>query len=227
LRTQLGDGVVPRRIALPGYPFARDRHWLGDAHRANAPASPETGAAHDLPHDRASTQAPASRDARDAAAGVPVDRALVSAAYEAPRTPLERQLVELGEALMGFTSLGIHDDFFELGGHSLLAAQFIAGVRQRFKVDLPIRALFDGPTVAAIAARLDALLAQRAAANPSVGEAARKADFAAATRKQLDEMSPEQLMAMLADKKRQKAARDAALSAGTGAEHSTETSTDD
>jgi acyl transferase domain-containing protein len=229
LRAQLGDGVTPRRIALPGYPFARERHWLGDAKTVAEPAAalPGARAAHDHAHENAidPTHKHANTKANAALSGVPIDRALVSAAYEAPLTPLERRLVELGEALMGFTSLGIHDDFFELGGHSLLAAQFIAGVRQHFKVNLPIRAVFDGPSVAAIALHIEALVAQRTAADAR--ESAHKADFAAATLKQLDEMSPEQLMAMLAEKKRQKTARNAALSADTGAEHSTETSTDD
>ncbi len=55
---------------------------------------------------------------------------------------------------MGIEGLGVHDDFFELGGHSLQATQVVSQVRQAFAVDLPVRAIFEAPTVAGLAAAL-------------------------------------------------------------------------
>ncbi|GCE13514.1 non-ribosomal peptide synthetase [Tengunoibacter tsumagoiensis] len=77
---------------------------------------------------------------------------------QAPRTPIELALVEiwlhiLGRARpAGHTALNIHESFFTLGGHSLLAAQAIVSMNEKFQVHLPIRSLFDAPTIAQMAA---------------------------------------------------------------------------
>jgi amino acid adenylation domain-containing protein/thioester reductase-like protein len=68
-----------------------------------------------------------------------------------PRNPLEQDLARLFSELLGTEPIGIHDNFFDLGGHSLLAAQLVARVRERHQVDLPLRSIFEAPTVAAIA----------------------------------------------------------------------------
>jgi acyl carrier protein len=71
--------------------------------------------------------------------------------YEPPRTPLESRLVEIWERYLPVDRVGINDDFFDIGGHSLLANQVISRVRQEFQVDLPLRRLFEAPTVAQLA----------------------------------------------------------------------------
>ncbi len=73
-----------------------------------------------------------------------------------PRSPREDLLCKLFAETLGLPRVGIDDSFFELGGHSLLASGLITRVRTAFGIDLPIRRLFENPTVAGLAARLDA-----------------------------------------------------------------------
>jgi amino acid adenylation domain-containing protein len=76
--------------------------------------------------------------------------------YVAPRTACEQQVAALWELLLGRERVGLYDDFFELGGHSLLAMQFLARLRDATQVDISLVQLFAHPTVAALAARLEA-----------------------------------------------------------------------
>jgi acyl carrier protein len=87
-------------------------------------------------------------------------------AYAAPRDPREELLAHLWAGLLGLDQVGIHDNFFALGGHSLLATRLVSRVREVFGVELPIRALFDTPTVAGLADLLAALLAAGAGDAP-------------------------------------------------------------
>ncbi len=78
----------------------------------------------------------------------------LEAVYVAPRTSVEKQLAEICAKLLGLEKVGIHDNFFDLGGHSLLITQLLAQVRDTFKVDLSLRTLFEVPTVANIAEKV-------------------------------------------------------------------------
>jgi amino acid adenylation domain-containing protein len=71
--------------------------------------------------------------------------------FEPPREPMEEKLAEIWAAVLKRERVGIRDNFFELGGHSLLATQLISRVRNTFKVELPLRSLFESPTVAELA----------------------------------------------------------------------------
>ncbi|MEV6810011.1 amino acid adenylation domain-containing protein [Streptomyces sp. NPDC051132] len=84
---------------------------------------------------------------------VPVPQAAGPAA--APRTPRERSVAAVWEEVLGTAGVGAHDDFFLLGGHSLLATRVSVRLRAALGVDVPVRALFDHPTVAALATALD------------------------------------------------------------------------
>jgi len=72
-------------------------------------------------------------------------------AYMPPRTPIEQTLVEIWREILRLERVGIHDNFFELGGHSLLATKVISRVRDALKIDLPLRILFEMPTIQGLA----------------------------------------------------------------------------
>jgi amino acid adenylation domain-containing protein len=71
-------------------------------------------------------------------------------AFEGPRTTSEVKLTALWASILKIERVGVHDNFFDLGGHSLLAFQLISRVRDDFKVELPLRRVFESPTVAAL-----------------------------------------------------------------------------
>ena len=76
--------------------------------------------------------------------GIPVCRPN----YDAPRDDIEQQIARIWQDAFGIDEVGINDNFTRLGGHSLLAIRIVADLRRSFQLDLPIRALFDAPTVA-------------------------------------------------------------------------------
>ena len=78
------------------------------------------------------------------------------ALYVAPRTPTEERLAALWADLLRVERVGAEDNFFTLGGHSLLGTQMLSRVAGATGVELPLRALFDAPTVAGLARRIDA-----------------------------------------------------------------------
>ena len=82
--------------------------------------------------------------------------------YVAPRTPIEKELAKIWAEGLSTDEVGIHDDFFDLGGHSLSATRIIARVIATFKLQLPVRALFDSPTVAAMSVVISSKEGQKA-----------------------------------------------------------------
>jgi amino acid adenylation domain-containing protein len=88
--------------------------------------------------------------------------------YQAPRTPVEQRLAEVWSETLRVERPGLDDSFFELGGHSLIAVQMIGRLRETFRVDLPLRLLYDAPTLAELAAAIERLQAgEGAEAQPS------------------------------------------------------------
>ncbi len=76
-------------------------------------------------------------------------------AYVAPRTIVEEALAGIWSKVLGVARVGVHDSFFDMGGHSLLATQTLSRVREAFRIELPLRSLFEAPTVAGFAECLE------------------------------------------------------------------------
>jgi amino acid adenylation domain-containing protein len=108
-------------------------------------------------------------DRRALAASVPMAALSAAEAFVAPRTPLEEVLAGIWAEVLGLEQVSINDSFFELGGHSLLATRLIAYIREALEVDLPLRSLFDAPSVAELAE----MLLRDPSAGPRLVETAR------------------------------------------------------
>ncbi|EYF01031.1 Malonyl CoA-acyl carrier protein transacylase [Chondromyces apiculatus DSM 436] len=130
-------------------------------------ARPEHEAAPQAAHLAAEGQtARTPQPARTARHGRPA----LGVAYASPKTGTEERLAALVEALLGIEAVGVDDGFFELGGDSLVGTRLIGQAREAFGLDLSLRDLFEAPTVAGLARRIDTgsvLRAMHAAPDPS------------------------------------------------------------
>jgi amino acid adenylation domain-containing protein len=110
-----------------------------------------------------------------------------AAPYAAPGTPTEARVASIWEEVLRSGPVGVHDSFFLRGGHSLLATRAVSRIRDIFGVDLPLRTIFDCPTVAEVAREVDALVLAQADPLDLEGELAR-----------LEALSDEQVRDLLA-----------------------------
>ncbi|WXK67194.1 amino acid adenylation domain-containing protein [Nonomuraea sp. N2-4H] len=97
-------------------------------------------------------------------AALPAPEPGPAAEYVAPRTDAEVLVAEVWRELLGLETVGAHDDFFALGGHSLLATRVAALLRNAVETEVPIRTVFDHPTVAGLAAAVERLVIEQLSA---------------------------------------------------------------
>jgi acyl carrier protein len=76
------------------------------------------------------------------------ERPELESGYEEPGTETEKKLAEIWAQVLGVEKVGVHDNFFDLGGQSLLATQIVSRTRKVLQIELPLRRLFEFPTVA-------------------------------------------------------------------------------
>jgi acyl carrier protein len=79
---------------------------------------------------------------------------LLNNEYVAPRNKTEEKLTEIWQELLGVEKIGVSDNFFELGGHSLLVMRIVSAIRKEFAVEIPIRDVFNYPTIVQLAEQL-------------------------------------------------------------------------
>ena len=102
-------------------------------------------------------------------------RSELDGAFSGPRTPVEEMLVKIWAELLKLDKVGIHDNFFELGGHSLLATQAASRMRDALRKTIPLRNLFEAPTVSALALLIEkSKESQEAVHAPAIVRASRE-----------------------------------------------------
>ncbi|HEU5431286.1 MAG TPA: condensation domain-containing protein, partial [Thermomicrobiales bacterium] len=100
-----------------------------------------------------------------------------AAAPTAPRNETERALAEIWREVLDLESASIDDNFFDQGGQSLLATQLLARIREAFGIELPLRALFESPTIAELAERIGRLSAGAEDSGPPLVRAQREGEL--------------------------------------------------
>jgi len=121
--------------------------------------------------------------------------------FVAPRNETEEKLTAICAELLNLKRVGVYDNFFELGGHSLLATQFISHIREEFQVELPLRTLFESPTIAELAIKILESPKVSEADQVPIERAERGEKSIAELLAELDQLSNEEVQQLLAKEK--------------------------
>ena len=138
---------------------------------------------------------PRAADGRLDAAALPppeTERPPLEESFVAPRTPAEKELARIWSQVFGLAKVGVRDNFFHMGGHSLLATQVTSRARDAFGVELPVRRLFESPTIEGLAKYIET--ARGAQPEPELRAARGEAEQAL---EHLAELSEEQVDSLL------------------------------
>lgn len=109
-----------------------------------------------------------------------------------PETELQMAVAGIWKNVLSIDPIGIHDNFFDLGGNSLLGTQLIARLRDHFQIDLPLRSLFEDPTVSGVAGMIES---EQKKSDPDTEKVSDMLN-------QLDQLSEEEISKMLEEKKK-------------------------
>jgi acyl transferase domain-containing protein len=137
----LHGGERRRRVPLPTYPFERQRYWVA----LSGPG-------------RAAGRMAAAEPVQPADPGEPTPEA---APADLGDDPILNRIAAIWREALGVRSVRRDDRFFDLGGDSLVALQVMARLRELFPVDLPVRRLFETPTLAGLSAAVEEALVQK------------------------------------------------------------------
>jgi len=139
--------------------------------------------------------AEAEKQLEEKQAGELHDRPDLPTAYVEPETDLQKQIAGIWQKLLGISRIGIYDDFFDLGGNSLMGTQLISELRAEFQVELPLRSLFEDPTISGVAKIIEA--EKEKTQDIPVDEISQMLE-------QLENLSEEEARKMLEEKKKKK-----------------------
>jgi acyl carrier protein len=92
---------------------------------------------------------------------------LLENAYVAPSTDTQRVLAEIWSRVLGVEKIGVTDNFFMIGGHSLLATQVVSRVRQSFGIEMPLREMFEAPTISELSKAVEKIRGEQSLAGVS------------------------------------------------------------
>lgn len=176
-----------RCVRVPTYPWQRQRLW--------APTSQWQAAS-------ASNNAPQAVEAAEPSGDVRKRPDLITP-YVAPRTPLEQKMVDAWTQVLGLDRVGVHDSFFELGGDSLQAAILLNLVASGLgrQLSIPLRDLFQTPTIAGLAERIESATSDESSAQPPLVPIARDGELPLSLNQEalwfLDRLEPDRPTYML------------------------------
>ncbi len=126
--------------------------------------------------------------------------------YVAPQTPTQERLAAIWRNLLKIEQAGITDNFFELGGHSLMVMQVVARIRKEFELEVPIRSLFEDPTIKGLAKDVEEAKAKGIKASASISSFVAGQNDPDRLRLQVEKMSREELEEMLRQVLKEKSA---------------------
>jgi phthiocerol/phenolphthiocerol synthesis type-I polyketide synthase E len=132
------------RVPLPTYPFERQRYWV-------SPAKP-------LFTTSSMVQSSPEEEETIAITGRKEPKLKSGGKVDGPATDVQQSVAKIWQEVLGVEQAGIHDNFFELGGNSLIAIQVISRMRDAFEIELPIRTLFEAPTVAQLTSVIENII---------------------------------------------------------------------
>jgi non-ribosomal peptide synthetase component F len=125
--------------------------------------------------------------------------------YVAPQSDTEKALAEIWADVLGAARVGVNDNFFDQGGHSLVATQVISRLRDAFQVALPLRALFEAPTVRTLAAMIEQQRGQSTTTDLAAGQVTITSQGATDIDKMLEELEsllPDEVETLLGEDRR-------------------------
>jgi acyl carrier protein len=123
-------------------------------------------------------------------------------AYVRPSTETEQTLAEIWSRVLGVEQVGATDNFFMIGGHSLLATQVVSRVRQSFQIEIPLREMFESPTIAELSKAIEKIRSQQSPSEvPTISARTRRGRNLEQVLSQVQQLSEDEARQLLRGRK--------------------------